>query len=279
MDSTPSTTPSILSSATSITLKHYKKLLSYSLFVAFVYASIAIAYRTLEPSQNSQLSTLIMAAWLLWIPILSGYCHFQGNLFIDKSTGFKQSFISGFSKIIPIFGAVAGILILPALLVGVMACLGFLAVHYGHGQMFWPLIGLGFFLSLLLINRNLLSIVIVSLSNCDSMQAISQSVQLTKHAYLKTMFRSTLAFILLLGTYLAPIWIGWVVELNKHLEMFVVAGVCFDIVMVTPFFWGIIILDLHHLEHARIQRPKPKSNSAKNIKHAKKAQMQEDDWF
>lgn len=270
-------------SAFSMTLSHYKPLIGYSCFVALIYAVLSFTYHFIDFKGKEQLLTLFMAGWLLWMPVLAGYCYFHNQLFVKEPTSFKDALFNGFSKILPLLVTLVGIMLLPALVAGIIALVAILAVKTLDTVSLWSLIGATAVLSILIINRNLLSLIIVSLSSTESTQAMTHASQLIKGSYWRVMFRSTLAFLVLIALYSSPIWIDWFAQLDPFRERVLIAFACFDIIFIAPFFWSMMILDLHALEHKLLttkppQRPQTEQKQD-TIKNAPKGEMKDQDWF
>lgn len=239
-----------------VTTKYSGAILGYALLIAAYYGAIASTYHFLDFEAQPQLLTIIMAAWFLLVPLLNGYLHFHENTILGKQPNFKDSFIVGFQKLLTWVGALIGVLLLPTIFAGFGAAAVFYAIYIEQQALIWAFTALLFIGMVLLINNRLLSLLIVIFTSNDSNTALTHNKTLVKGAFIRTIFRSTLAFVLLMGLFVSPLLLDLFVPITLKHELLSILGACVFIAFVAPYFWSMMMVDLHDLEQQR----KPKGS-------------------
>ncbi len=271
---------SYLASSFCLTFKHYGKLLPYYLIVSLVYTALSFTYHFINFESQPQLLSILMIGWLLWVPLIAGYLYFHSEIMKDNKPNFKHAFLLGFSKILALISSLVGIFIVPSLLIGLSSVLAFFLIHRELEQALWPVVGVTCFLIILLLNTNLLSLLIICTASSEATFPGLHLKEIMKGHYFQTLSRSTLAFLLLCTLFTTPFWLNYVVELTPELRWMALAGNCLCVLLISPFFWNLMIMDLHYLERNKIQHePKPETKVRKAVQAAPKAQLKDEDWF
>lgn len=265
-----------------LTHHYYAQLLPYTLLLGFYYFIVAVLNSAVPNLEQNQTQMVLMGAWFLFAPLLAGYIFFHEQTVTKKNPTLIEGLKTGFERLLPLFGALLALILLPGLFVGIMLGVYLFALKMNVSAS-WVPIGLGI-LSLLgcalIMNSKILSLSLVMNTPSDSTMCVEQSSQLVHNHYFRTLFRSTVMFLTLILLLFSPLVIVPFIKQTLLLKITVYGGVAVLISLLTPYLWSFIVIDMHDLEKKRLKRAaQDRKEMQSKIKEAPKAHIKEDDWL
>lgn len=275
---------SYLSTSLSVTLQNYAPLVGFSFIIGLYFSAVAISYHFIDFEKNPLFLTGLMVAWFIMLPLLGGYLSFHEKVIQSKSISLGESLKIGFAKILPLVGALIGLLLIPSIIAMVGFVGAFFALENAQVPLGWSLLGLTTLLIILICNNRILSVLMIFFGEFDSAKALYHNKLIVKGHYAQTLFRSTFAFVFILVLFSSPLWLSFFTETDFTFSMLKVGIAAFDIIFIAPFFWSMMIVDFHDL-HAQHQQTKSEPERQKApVKDkiepiSKQKSMKDEDYF
>lgn len=126
---------------------------SYALLLVVIHAGITLMHEYISLPTNQTLSMIMLASWVLLIPLISGFLYFSYFKVQQRQVSFMSSIMQGFNRFLSLMACLVSILFVPIIIAG-LGVVAYVAVNTQMTQIEYNYAVLGITILLVLLSLN-----------------------------------------------------------------------------------------------------------------------------